>query len=163
MHSVNTSLEEETSHLSNGFSVVRPGVHDSTPMLAGTGEETVEPPHSVDHMVAFVDDAAYRFQQGQCVGRMIPISTGKVCIPRIGHHRISSHSTEAQEDQDDMDMTDIVPVVFDIPAVDFSPHVPLTAYGIDYSALALKSLKSNCCLTSPSTTSALKLTVSRKQ
>ncbi|KAF9034533.1 hypothetical protein BJ165DRAFT_1356309 [Panaeolus papilionaceus] len=37
----NTTLEEETSCLHNRFSFVRPGVLDSTLMLAGTGDESV--------------------------------------------------------------------------------------------------------------------------
>ncbi|PPQ73012.1 hypothetical protein CVT24_001401 [Panaeolus cyanescens] len=140
----NTALEEETSHLSNGFSFVCPGVLDSTLMLAGTGEESVARlnhhiPWSVsaEDMIAFFDDAMYRFQQGQSVGRYVPDLNWEGLertqgIPRIGHHLIPSQSTEVQEDQDDMErMADIVRGVLDIPAADFSPHVPLTAYGID--------------------------------
>lgn len=88
-------------------------------------------------MIAFFDDAMFRFQQSQSVGRYVPDLNWEGLertqgIPRIGHHLIPSSSTEVHEDQDDMErMADIVRGVLDIPAADFSPHVPLTAYGID--------------------------------
>ncbi|KAF4610126.1 hypothetical protein D9613_010407 [Agrocybe pediades] len=140
----NTALEEEVMDHQNAFSFTCPGVLDSTLMLAGTGEtnesrlSAVIPWSSTaEDMIQWFDDAMYRFQNGQRITRYVPDLAWDALertqgMPRSGRHLLPNEAMESTSDLDEVaQMAKIVRNVLDIPETDFSPDVPLTAYGID--------------------------------
>ncbi|KAF8154856.1 hypothetical protein B0H34DRAFT_540683 [Crassisporium funariophilum] len=140
----NTALEEAIGSLSNAFSFVCPGVLDSTLMLAGTGEANesrlsylIPWSFSAEDMMRWFDDAMIRFQNGQRLTRYLPDLNWEALertqgVPGLGQHLVPSQVVELSGDIDDTArMAEIVRGVLDIPLDDFSPSIPLTAYGID--------------------------------
>jgi len=88
-------------------------------------------------MIKWFDDAMYRFQHGQRVTRYVPDLAWDALertqgMPRSGRHLLPNEAVESTSDLDEAgQMAKIVRNVLDIPEADFSPDVPLTAYGID--------------------------------
>ncbi|CAA7270507.1 unnamed protein product [Cyclocybe aegerita] len=140
----NTALEHHTAESSNGFSFICPGILDSTLMLAGTGKSNetrlsalIPWSVSAEDMIRWFDDAMVRFQHGQRIVRYVPDLNWEALertqgMPRLGMHLLADQVLEVSDDVDDSErMTEVIKNVLAVPAADFSPDVPLTAYGID--------------------------------
>ncbi|KIJ27676.1 hypothetical protein M422DRAFT_784789 [Sphaerobolus stellatus SS14] len=139
----NTALEEETSKLDNGFSFISPGILDSTLMLAGVSVTEKSLDHftewslPAEEMIKWLEDAIVRFQHGQRIPRYLPGLDWATLdrthgMPLLGTHLVPSQTiAESQSINKGDAIAAIVKSVLKIPDEDFSPEIPLTAYGID--------------------------------
>ncbi|KZT12695.1 uncharacterized protein LAESUDRAFT_668561 [Laetiporus sulphureus 93-53] len=140
----NTALEASIALSTNAFVFVCPGIIDSSLLLAGNIEQRdarfnhlLEWSMSTEEMITWFEDALIRFQSGQRFHCYVPDIEWEAMdrtfgMTKLGKHLIASQTTEDDGPNGDIDhMAGMVRAVLGIRQEDFSPDVPLSAYGID--------------------------------
>ncbi|CCM06132.1 uncharacterized protein FIBRA_08382 [Fibroporia radiculosa] len=140
----NTALEEAISLIPNAFSFVCPGILDSSMLLVGQSNvqaslfsHFLEWSISAEEMILWLEDAIFRFQNGQKFHHYVPDldweSVDKTLgMPPMGRHLVPVQVAQDVSARDDVDqLADTVRDVLNVSASDLSPDAPLTTYGID--------------------------------